>query len=44
MLREWIRNLPTGLLREIVGNRHVRGNRIWQLACSELDRRYGVAA
>ncbi len=44
MLREWIRNLPTSLLREIVANSRVRGNFIWQLACSELDRRCGIAA
>ena len=44
MLREWIRNIPLALLRQIVADRRVRGNYIWQLATEELERRKVIAA
>ena len=44
MLREWIRNIPLSLLRQIVADEKVRGNYIWQLAVDELNRRRVVAA
>jgi len=44
MLREWIRNIPLALLRQIVADRKVRGNYIWRLAAEELERRKVIAA
>jgi hypothetical protein len=44
MLREWIRNIPLALLRQIVADRRVRGSHIWTLACEELAIRQQMAA
>jgi hypothetical protein len=39
VLEEWIRNVPTALVKRIVSDPKVRGGRIWTLAVAELERR-----
>ena len=39
MLREWIRNIPLALLRQIVADEAARGDYIWGLAADEMNRR-----
>ncbi|CAA7627979.1 conserved hypothetical protein [Candidatus Terasakiella magnetica] len=39
MLKEWIQNAPTPLVKRIVADPVVRGNPIWRLATEELARR-----
>lgn len=36
MLEEWIRNVPTALLKQIAADSKVEGTHIWQLAVVEL--------
>lgn len=36
MLEEWIRNVPTALLKQITLDPRVEGTHIWQLAVVEL--------
>jgi hypothetical protein len=44
MLREWIRNIPLELVRQIAEDRNVRHGPIWRLAVEELARRQSMAA
>jgi len=44
MLREWIRNVPMALLRQIAADSKVRGTFIWIIACEELAMRQQMAA
>jgi len=44
MLREWVHNISTFMLNQIVSDRSIIGSYIWDLAQSELARRYQIAA
>lgn len=44
MLEEWIRNLPTESLNQIVTDAKAEGSRIWQLAVVEMMVRQNQAA
>jgi hypothetical protein len=44
MLREWIQNISTFMLNQIVSDRGHIGSYIWNLAQEELVRRYQLAA
>lgn len=43
MLREWIRNISTFALNQIVSDRRMFGSHIWTLAHEELAKRYQAA-
>ena len=39
MLKQWVRNIPTDLVREIVERSSSRGSFVWRFAAEELARR-----
>lgn len=43
MLREWIQNIPAGVVNAIINDPRVKGRSIWRIAIEECERRRQAA-